>query len=58
MIDVQGEMWLTLEHSASQIWHAITVCGGTTGLADEIAIAHGQRISSRSVNCFHPGLQG
>ncbi len=34
--------WLMLDTDASRIWHAITVRGGTPGLADEIAIPAGQ----------------
>ncbi|EST18514.1 hypothetical protein [Streptomyces roseochromogenus] len=31
-----------LDPDASKIWHAITIRGGTVGLADEIAIPTGQ----------------
>ncbi|MEV0281711.1 hypothetical protein AB0I22_35730 [Streptomyces sp. NPDC050610] len=42
VIDVRRETWLMLDQDASRIWHAITVRGGTAGLADEIAIPNGQ----------------
>ncbi|MEU2670390.1 hypothetical protein ABZ622_16230 [Streptomyces sp. NPDC007164] len=31
-----------LDADASRIWHAVTVRGGTIGLADEIAVPAGQ----------------
>ncbi|GAA3084116.1 hypothetical protein GCM10020000_82980 [Streptomyces olivoverticillatus] len=42
VIDVKRETWLMLDQDASRIWHAITVRGGTAGLADEVAIPTGQ----------------
>ncbi|MGR3932991.1 PqqD family protein [Streptomyces sp. BRA346] len=42
VLDVKRETWLMLDKDASRIWHAITVRGGITGLADEIAIPTGQ----------------
>lgn len=42
VIDVRRETWLMLDQDASRIWHAVTVRGGTAGLADEIAIPTGQ----------------
>ncbi|MFD7893668.1 PqqD family protein [Streptomyces sp. NPDC059568] len=42
VIDVKRETWLMLDQDASRIWHAITVRGGTAGLAEEIAIPTGQ----------------
>ncbi|MEV6058062.1 PqqD family protein [Streptomyces sp. NPDC052107] len=42
VIDVKRAAWLMLDQDASRIWHAITVRGGTAGLADEIAIPTGQ----------------
>lgn len=42
VLDVRRGTWLMLDPHASRIWHAITVHGGTTGLADEIAIPTGQ----------------
>jgi len=42
VLDVRRGTWLMLDPDASRIWHAITVRGGTAGLADEIAIPTGQ----------------
>ncbi|MFI1349617.1 PqqD family protein [Streptomyces lydicus] len=42
VLDVRRGQWLMLDADASRIWHAVTVRGGTTGLADEIAIPTGQ----------------
>ncbi|NJP47589.1 PqqD family protein [Actinacidiphila epipremni] len=42
VLDVRRGVWLMLDPDASRIWHAVTVCGGTAGLADEIAVPTGQ----------------
>ncbi|MEW2579991.1 hypothetical protein [Streptomyces syringium] len=42
VLDVRRGAWLMLDTDASRIWHAITVRGGTPGLADEIAIPASQ----------------
>ncbi|MFD7284095.1 PqqD family protein [Streptomyces sp. NPDC059862] len=42
VLDVRRGAWLMLDPDASKIWHAITVRGGTAGLADEIAVPTGQ----------------
>lgn len=42
VLDVRRGRWLMLDPDASKIWHAVTVRGGTGGLADEIAIPTGQ----------------
>lgn len=42
ILDVRRGTWLMLDPDASRIWHAITIRGGTAGLADEIAIPTGQ----------------
>ncbi|MEU6965478.1 PqqD family protein [Streptomyces chrestomyceticus] len=42
VLDVRRGAWLMLDTDASRIWHAITVRGGTRGLAEEIAIPAGQ----------------
>lgn len=42
VLDVRRGSWLMLDPDASTIWRAVTVRGGTAGLADEIAIPTGQ----------------
>ncbi|MFB7955839.1 hypothetical protein [Streptomyces sp. NPDC056045] len=42
VLDIRRGAWLMLDVDASKIWHAVTVRGGTTGLADEIAVPTGQ----------------
>ncbi|MGW4080645.1 PqqD family protein [Streptomyces asiaticus] len=42
VLDVRRGAWLMLDPDASKIWHALTVRGGTAGLADEIAVPTGQ----------------
>ncbi|WP_217212886.1 hypothetical protein [Streptomyces sp. AC550_RSS872] len=42
VLDIRRGTWLMLDQDASKIWHAVTVRGGTTGLADEIAVPTGQ----------------
>ncbi len=42
VLDVRRGQWLMLDTDASRIWHALTIRGGTTGLADEIAVPTGQ----------------
>ncbi|WFB11401.1 PqqD family protein [Streptomyces sp. LX-29] len=42
VLDVRRQTWLMLDKDASRIWHALTVRGGTAGLADEIAVPTGQ----------------
>ncbi|WP_413802316.1 PqqD family protein [Streptomyces iranensis] len=42
VLDVRHGAWLMLDPDASKIWHALTVRGGTAGLADEIAVPTGQ----------------
>ncbi|MFE6335219.1 PqqD family protein [Streptomyces sp. NPDC002776] len=42
VLDVRRGAWMMLDPDASRIWHAVTVCGGTAGLAEEIAVPTGQ----------------
>ncbi|GAA2133989.1 PqqD family protein [Streptomyces synnematoformans] len=42
VLDVRRGRWLMLDPDAAKIWHAVTVRGGTAGLADEIAVPTGQ----------------
>ncbi|WP_282698095.1 PqqD family protein [Streptomyces sp. CC208A] len=42
VLDVRRGAWLMLDPDAAKIWHAVTVRGGTVGLADEIAVPTGQ----------------
>ncbi|MCX4902552.1 hypothetical protein [Streptomyces sp. NBC_00892] len=42
VLDVRRGQWLMLDTDASRIWHAVTIRGTTTGLADEIAVPAGQ----------------
>ncbi|MDH2393938.1 PqqD family protein [Streptomyces sp. HNM0663] len=42
VLDIRRGTWLMLDPEASKIWHAVTVRGGTAGLADEIAVPTGQ----------------
>ncbi|WBB58657.1 PqqD family protein [Streptomyces sp. WMMC500] len=42
VLDTRRGSWLMLDPDASQVWRAITVRGGTDGLADEIAVPTGQ----------------
>ncbi|MEU7161436.1 PqqD family protein [Streptomyces chrestomyceticus] len=42
VLDVRRGRWLMLDADASRIWRAVTVRGGTAGLADEIAVPTGQ----------------
>ncbi|EPH45342.1 PqqD family protein [Streptomyces aurantiacus] len=42
VLDTRRGTWLMLDGDASRIWQAITVRGGTAGLADEIAVPTGQ----------------
>ncbi|MEU5690123.1 hypothetical protein DEJ48_39135 [Streptomyces venezuelae] len=42
VLDVRRGAWLMLDQDASKIWHALTVRGGTAGLADELAVPTGQ----------------
>ncbi|MFJ8852325.1 PqqD family protein [Streptomyces sp. NPDC102437] len=42
VLDVRQGSWLMLDPDASTIWRAVTVRGGTAGLADEIAVPTGQ----------------
>ncbi|MFE7121439.1 PqqD family protein [Streptomyces sp. NPDC057654] len=42
VLDIRRGAWLMLDPDASKIWHAVTVRGGTVGLADEIAVRTGQ----------------
>ncbi|GGU40482.1 PqqD family protein [Streptomyces violascens] len=42
VLDVRRGAWLMLDADAAKIWHAVTVRGGTAGLADEVAIPTGQ----------------
>ncbi|KOT52701.1 MULTISPECIES: PqqD family protein [Streptomyces] len=42
VLDVRRGRWLMLDVDASRIWRAVTVRGGTAGLADEIAVPTGQ----------------
>ncbi|WOI60886.1 hypothetical protein [Streptomyces fradiae] len=41
VLDIRRGKWLMLDVDASKIWHAVTVRGGTAGLADEIAVPTG-----------------
>ncbi|MFM9707885.1 PqqD family protein [Streptomyces galilaeus] len=54
VLDLRRGKWLMLDPDASKIWQAVTVRGGTAGLADEIAVPTGQdpqAISGR-INAF------
>lgn len=42
VLDIRRGAWLMLDPDAARIWHAVTVRGGTAGLADEIAVPSGQ----------------
>jgi hypothetical protein len=42
VLDARRGTWLMVDLDASRIWHAITVRGGTAGLAVEIAVPSGQ----------------
>ncbi|MFC8536790.1 PqqD family protein [Streptomyces sp. NPDC057249] len=42
VLDIRRGTWLMLDPDASMIWRAVTVRGGTAGLADEIAVPTGQ----------------
>ncbi|GAB3117740.1 hypothetical protein GCM10027160_28710 [Streptomyces calidiresistens] len=41
ILDARTGRWLMLDTDASRIWQALTVRGGTEGLAEEIAIPAG-----------------
>ncbi|MFI8930659.1 PqqD family protein [Streptomyces sp. NPDC053474] len=46
VLDVRRRQWHMLDEDASRIWHALVVRGGTTGLAEEIAIPTGQDVQT------------
>ncbi|MGW2592370.1 PqqD family peptide modification chaperone [Streptomyces sp. NPDC001515] len=49
VLDVRRGAWLMLDPDAAKVWHAITVRGGTAGLADEITAPTGQDPQTVSV---------
>jgi hypothetical protein len=54
VLDVRRGTWMMLGPDASRVWHAITVRGGISGLADEIAVPTGQdaKTVSEQVTAF------
>lgn len=58
VLDIRRGTWLMLDADASTIWHAVTVRGGTVGLADEIAVLTGQdpHTVSGQIAAFVEGL--